>query len=566
MTDGGTGKGFEFSSLGIGSVLKLHRLHVPQYQREYAWEVDQVDQLYADFSSAKAEAKDYFLGTIVTIARGGTKPLEIVDGQQRLTTTAILLAAIRDFLQQRGAAEMIVESINSEFLSTIDRAIGERVPKLRLNIDDNVFFAKLLNEGPQSQDLNPTRQSHDLLLDAAKSAKNWVAKLADTFAVADQPARLNDWIEFVENNATVILLEAPNGAQAFKMFETLNDRGLKTSQADLVKSYLFGQSGERIGEAQSRWSSMRDSLEEIADEDRAINFLRHALIATKSFVRAEDVYDVTQKQVRGESNSVEFLAELERLSRVYVATYHADSEYWSSYSAASVKALRTLNKFDIKPMRPLTLAIALKFTPALSEKAFMLLVSIAVRLLIASATRSGTNEQTFASAAIGVFKGEIASISDLKDTLQRVIVSDQDFKSAFANARSSKPDQARYYLRALELASSNEKEPWYVPNDDQAAITLEHVLPKTMRPGKWPRFDQEDARRYLKRLGNLCLLNRQENSIVDNDSFDAKKAVFKDKCPYVLTRQIADYDEWSPDSIEKRQANMADLATRAWPV
>jgi uncharacterized protein with ParB-like and HNH nuclease domain len=126
------GKGFQFSSLGIGSVLKLNRLQVPPYQREYAWENDQVDQLYADFSSAKAGNKDYFLGTIVTISRGANKPLEIVDGQQRLTTTALLIAAIRDFLQARGGANMIVEAINTEFLNTIDRAAGERVPKLRL--------------------------------------------------------------------------------------------------------------------------------------------------------------------------------------------------------------------------------------------------------------------------------------------------------------------------------------------------------------------------------------------------------------------------------------------------
>ena len=60
----------------------------------------------------------------------------------------------------------------------------------------------------------------------------------------------------VEHSATVILLKVPNDVNAYKMFETLNDRGLRTSQADLVKNYLFGQSGSRLGEAQQKWALM----------------------------------------------------------------------------------------------------------------------------------------------------------------------------------------------------------------------------------------------------------------------------------------------------------------------
>jgi len=95
-------KNFDFNTLGIASVLKLHRIAVPPYQREYAWEQENVDQLYDDLALAKLEGRDYFLGTIVTIPREGENVLEIIDGQQRLTTTAILLAAIRDHLKGDG--------------------------------------------------------------------------------------------------------------------------------------------------------------------------------------------------------------------------------------------------------------------------------------------------------------------------------------------------------------------------------------------------------------------------------------------------------------------------------
>lgn len=83
-----------FEQAGLGSILRQNQLVVPANQREYAWMDRQVKQMFQDFARALNHGGDYFIGTIVTIPRvNGT--LEVVDGQQRLATTAILLAAIR---------------------------------------------------------------------------------------------------------------------------------------------------------------------------------------------------------------------------------------------------------------------------------------------------------------------------------------------------------------------------------------------------------------------------------------------------------------------------------------
>jgi uncharacterized protein with ParB-like and HNH nuclease domain len=76
-------QGFKFTPCGIGNIFKTHKLRVPPYQREYAWEVEQVRQLFNDFNLARDEHADYFLGTIVTIRGAKGEPLDIVDGQQR---------------------------------------------------------------------------------------------------------------------------------------------------------------------------------------------------------------------------------------------------------------------------------------------------------------------------------------------------------------------------------------------------------------------------------------------------------------------------------------------------
>jgi uncharacterized protein with ParB-like and HNH nuclease domain len=556
---------FSFAFEGIGSVLKSNLLAVPLYQREYSWTPDRVEQLLSDLVEAKKTHSEHFLGTIVTISRSNeneSAELKIVDGQQRLTTTAILFSAIRNKLASLTDATLLVESINNEFLSSIDRKAKQRVSRLRLNIDDNDFFTTLTKDSPS--ELTPMRESHELMLSAAELCKQWVSQICAGRADDETQELLDTWIDFMQSKATVVLVKTNDGAQAFRMFETLNDRGLRTSQVDLVKSYLFGEAGNRISEAQTKWSSMRDNLQEIDDKDRAITFLRHYLICTRGFVRTEQVYSETQKYIRGISSSVTFLSELERDSRVYISTFNSDSSFWDSYSSATKKALKTYNKFDPKPVRPLLLAIALKFSTKEAERAIAMLLAIVVRSLISGRTRSGIIEQTYASAAISVHSGEMTEASEMKKSLTSVIVTDREFIDAFTSSKSSNASNARYFLRTLESAYRDDKEPWYVTNDDELAITLEHILPRNPTGTSWNAFDEESHRRNHKRLGNLCLLKKTENSNKSN-VFEEDKSVYA-ASPLHFTNDVSTYLDWTPESINERQKKMAETAVKAWPI
>jgi uncharacterized protein with ParB-like and HNH nuclease domain len=87
------------------------------------------------------------------------------------------------------------------------------------------------------------------------------------FSDKDYGDVLTNWVEFLEHKAIVILLKVPSDVNAYRMFETLNDRGLRTSQSDLVKNYVFGQCGERLPEAQQKWASMKALLESIEEDE-----------------------------------------------------------------------------------------------------------------------------------------------------------------------------------------------------------------------------------------------------------------------------------------------------------
>jgi hypothetical protein len=549
-----------FEELGLGSVLKQYRLRVPPNQREYAWTDREVMQLLEDFAKAITDDGPYFLGTIVTIPRGEDEGLEVVDGQQRLATTALLLAAIRDYLSEKNEA-FIVESINNEFLTGIDRSKRVRIPKLRLNIDDNDLFSRIVVGNGDTP--APLRSSHRLLLTAHTEAQKHVRKLVGPLGEKEHGNVLNRWVSFIEHRALIVLLKVPNDADAYKMFETLNDRGLRTSQADLIKNYLFSRSGERIAEVQSRWSFMRGALETLDDEDITITFLRHALIVQRGLLREADIYDAVQDIANSEQSSVSLTSILETLANVYVETFNPEHERWNSYPRAARKAIEVFNLFNIRPMRPLILATAFKMDKKETSKVFKYLISLGVRLIIASNTRSGSVEKPLAFAAKDVFEGTIETANALQEALSALMPTDQEFRTAFETAKVSNARIARYYLRSLEMSAKGESEPWFVPHDDQQVINLEHVLPR--RPeDNWPSFAEDDVHQYANRLGNLALLRASDNSGFKSEAFAFKRQTYA-ASPYVLTSQIGEVDDWTLEAIAGRQNQLASIAVNTWP-
>lgn len=555
-----------FHQVGIAGILRGYRLVVPANQREYSWTEKEVTTLLQDFAKAISDDEgEYFLGTIVTIPKSPDL-LEVVDGQQRLATVAILLSEIRNYLTD--SEPLIAQSIDNGFLTDIDRDKREKVAKLKLNLDDNEFFRACISSKKGEVLPGPTKPSHQLICEAFQKARSQVKSIVSALSPKDHGDALNKWIQFVEHGAQVILLKVPSDANAYKMFETLNDRGLKTSQADLVKNYVFGQSGNRLPEAQQKWALMRGALESLDEDDITVTFLRHALIAIRGFLRTDGVYEAVQVIAKKPQAAIKFLAELETLATVYVAIFNPEHEKWNSYPDSMRRSIQTLNLLNIKPFRPLMLAVAHRFSPKEASAAFQMFISWGIRLLIASSTRSGSVEESIAATANKVFaldeKTPVTQASAVKKDLAGIIPVDEQFRQAFELTTVSKSSLARYYLRSLERAGKREPTPWFIPNDDKEAINLEHVLPEHPE-GNWKQFDDDVALAYVKRLGNLALLNAKGNSDLKSADFNTKKAVYKES-GYALTRQIATVSDWNEGRISERQKGLAQLALKAWPL
>ena len=551
------------SHIGLGEILRLQKLTVPPNQREYSWSEKEVTTLFQDFASAMNDGGgEYFLGTIVVVAKG-ENTFEIVDGQQRLATTAIFLSAMRNYLKSIKE-DVIAQTIDREYLCASSSNMRDVEPRIQLNLADNHFFSCLITDATPCE--KPTKTSHQLIKEAFDCATTHVKNIVATLDQKRHGDRLVEWIKFLRYSAQVVQLTISSDGNAYRMFETLNDRGLKTTQADLVKNYLFGRAGQRLDEAQERWATMRGALEAL-DEDRVptVMYLRHALMLKQGYFRENVLHDNVQVVAKGESQVVTLLTFLEECATVYTALFNPQSDQWNDYPQTMRSAIRTVDLLNISGLRPLMLAVAIKFAPKEAAAAFEKFISWSVRFLIAGSTLTGGYiEVPLAAAAKKVFDGEIDTEKALsKELLPRLPNNDQ-FHKAFANATVSKPALARYYLRALEMVVQDQPEPSFIPNDDPESINLEHILPQKLL-AHWPSFDDAEVKSYCKRIGNLALLQAKKNADLKSASFEDKKPIFK-ASTYQLTNQLATVESWTTDQIVNRQEILAQWALKAWPL
>lgn len=549
-------KEINFEHKGIGEILAHNRLVVPLNQREYSWQPDHVKDLFEDFAHALVKNHgSYFLGTIVLTTGSGDQP-EVSDGQQRLATTSILLAAIRDYFHAHSDSKR-ASAIADKYLSTVDLKTTETVPKLRLNVDDQEFFRKLIISDPQSKDrdVKATKESHKRISQAASMASAYVKELLKPHKEALHADRLIELVTFIETGAQVIALKVPDHLNAFMMFETLNDRGLKASQADLLKNHLLSLCGDRIVEGQQKWAIMIGILESLGQDDITVTYLHHLLINKYGPIRERDIFDKIKSSVNNELRAIEFLDELAESANHYAALFNSEHKKWNDYGTLTRKNITTINRdLRVSQIRPLMFAVARKFIINEAKLAFRLFVFWSVRILI-SGTRGGVLDRNYSVAAYEVTSGIITTATGLSEKLASILPNDIEFESAFSEASISQNYLARYYLRALEQYAKNAQEPEFVPSDDESTINLEHILPENTGTA-WVNVDADMASAWYKRIGNLVLLQAKKNAMIGNSSYQEKKPILSESA-FILTSSAAENQNWGPDEIKARQQNLA---------
>lgn len=547
---------------GIASVLKAEEYRVPIYQRSYAWPLGAVEDFWRDLKHAlDGDEPDYFLGTLVlTLPDGDETRHTIIDGQQRLATTSLFFAAIRDEWDSRDE-EKQAEACN-EYLSTFDRHVDEDVPRLVLNEDDDAFYRALVldKDSPDRR-----RESHDRLAEAYELLQRSVTEDAAEHGER-APERLKKWLDFMDDRALVTTVKVPTEADAFVIFETLNARGARLTVGDLLKNYLFMISKKRLAAVQADWISALAALDVSVEDDEFVAFLRYHWSSMHGAVRERELYGSIKEHIVNPAQAVEYASELVQAAKDYSALQSSSHEMWRQpgYTTTTRNNIDTLNQLGLEQHRPLLLAVMRHFSGAELRRTLRAIVSWSVRGLVVGGIGGGRTEAAYCNAAVKVRKAEIKSAAGLLKELSAIVPDDGLFEEEFRLARQTKPAISRYMLLALERTKSGETEPELVPNSNEDEVNLEHILPRNAKLTEWPSFQADEVSRWSARLGNHCLLKKTENSKIGNRSWMVKRPIVS-ASSLQLTKMARKNADWTRKEIETRQKVLAKLCVNTWP-
>lgn len=562
-------KGIEIDPETLGKALSQQRLRVDINQREYAWEDSEVEDLFLDISNVMSTGRsgaEHFFGAIVVTRDKGKQP-KVVDGQQRLATTVILIAAIRDYLYVNGDKPR-AQALETEFLITVDTDSLEPLPHLKLSANDNPYFRKRILALPDTEERMGAvaeRPSHVRIDTAANIAKKWIAREAASMREGNAYAKLKVWKDFLLERAKVIWVQVPDDITAFRIFETMNDRGLGLSAADLLKNYLFALADDDMPEAYQQWFQMQGSIESVSDDKKAVlDYLRYYWLSAKGHTTRDDLYEDVQKDVKSKASALDLVAKLKSDSILYAALLNPLHNYWNQFPESLQNAVSSLHRLRITQIRPLLLAGVRKFEKDQKEleKFFESLVNWSVRFLISGGLGGGVLEKKYGEGARELSEGKIPNVGRLTDYFIDVIPTDPEFMKNFENAQVSKVYLAKYYLSRLEAQVSPDKDGLQFEVSKRGAINLEHILPLSKKRG----IEGDIARSYYTRLGNIALMQQKKNEEMGDKDYKTIKRGVLTNSGFKLTQEAGTYEDWGTAQIDARQKRLAELAVLAWPV
>lgn len=553
----------EAKEINVGKLFHSgdYEFEIPEYQRPYAWGVEESLQLLSDLSGAleRDTEEPYFLGSIVLVKVPGDPRSEVIDGQQRLTTLTILLALLRDLVDNQSLQQSIHKLIETEALEW-DNVPAK--PRLRIRPRDTRFFGEYVQKPGATQvliglsDNVPETDSQKKIRDNARA-------LHEELAGWDQE-QLTQLFKLIGGRAYLVTVSTPDLNSAYRIFFVMNARGLPLSPQDIFKSQVVGAIAEHEKQQHAEvWENLEEELgrKEFGDLFLYIRAIKSRTRAVKGLLQ-EFPDQVLNAYLP--DNGAGFIREvLEPYAkadiRMLAQDFHGDDPRWEELN----NWLKRLDQLDNDDWRPPALW-ALKehgedvgFLVQFMGKLERLAASMLLRRVYATPRQQRYMELLKQLADGDGLTAAAFELTDAerKDTLDRI------------NGELYLATRVRKYV-LLRLDSVLAQDPG--ASYDHRIITVEHVLPRTPpKESQWVRdFSEEEAEQWTHRLGNLLLLNRRSNSRAQNYDFDVKKEKYftsdQGVAVFALTTQVLKEPVWTPEVISHRQKYLVEILAREW--
>ena len=535
---------------------------IPLFQRPYSWESKDWGTLWEDLM-AQYEPDDrasHFMGAVVTVPVksvpvGVAKHL-VIDGQQRLTTISILLAAIRD--RSHATNDSPTAGIIGDLLVNRHYKAPDDLKLVPTQADRTAYNALVYQK-----DLGPYEETRVI------QAYRFFTKKLSGVDLDDHPIDAAQLLQAIQQSLQVVMINLGETDDPYLIFESLNHKGKPLNQADLVRNYVLMRfqhstttGGEQEAAYEDLWRPMETRLNASMPE-----FLRHYGMRYGRNVRKGDIYTASKAEFEKEKSVAGVRSKLDEMKLAALA-YEKFINPSAEDNERVAKRLQGILELDSTVFYPLLIRLYRGWErDELSGDSLVrcldLLESFHVRRLVCGVPTNALNKITL---ELCLNLPDVNPDAWLRDKLAqgsggRRLPSDQEFSEALVVQRIyPRRKLARYMLIALEDAHQH-KEPV-----DTSTATMEHIMPQTLseawRTDLGPDFIAVHDR-WLDTLGNLTLTGY--NSELGNAPFGEKKAMLQNT-HFELSRGLLKKDVWGPTEIEARGQELAKLALARWKV
>ncbi len=565
---------YNAQSKNIGELLSDSqpcKLTIPTFQRGYSWEKKHVNAFWGDICQFQKDSvkqggpTKYFLGPIVIMPGSSPKDeISVLDGQQRLATSTILLSVLRDLartLTIKGA-EAFAEDIQNHFINKED--IGSTSLDLG-ELDKSYFFETIQSDPPIAR--KPTLRSHrhiqaarDLLMEEVKKQ---IAPMNPTEALAE----LKKLKRTLRTDLIMACIPVKSERDAFLIFETLNDRGLRLSTPDLLLNFLMRVAAKDADRAGIRglWNDMLTAM----GRRDITRFLRHMWVSRYGDLKSQDLFSALKQHIEdGSISSLIFARDCEAECTRYVELWEASKEHFEK-AAPFIRAL--IRELGYDSSLPLLLSAYSFFTPADLEKIARWLLVFVARYSIVMRLDSSGLETVFFKLARDIRammtdpktgkpdpKNAKATLAHIKAELKKNAPTDKQLEVTVPGLILEQEEAAYIVSRIAARMQSGTKEVGINESN------LEHVFPK--KPSaEWT--DPAKLEPFLWHIGNLTMLGERLNAStgVANLGYPKKRAHYQKASELVMAQQLAkDHSSWDEAAIKDRAKKLQPFITEIW--
>lgn len=545
---------------------------VPPFQRDYSWTEDEWDDLWQDILGLFEEAGEpsHYMGYLV-LQSSDSKQFDIIDGQQRMTTISVMILAALGHLQELVVAGLDAdnnakrkEQLQNSYIGYLDPVSLISRSKLELNRHNNRFYQTYLVPLDKLPQRGLNASEHQL-----RKAFHWFRERIKGQAgtTAESGKKLAAFIDSLVDKLFFTVITVTDELNAFKVFETLNARGVRLSATDLLKNYLFSvistqQTHEtELKALEERWERIVGLL----GSESFPEFLRVFWNSRNRLVRKSELFKTIRKRIIARDQAFALLRDLDQSAAVYAALRDPQDATWNNDEK---DALEQLLMFNVRQPLAMLMACHARYFEHERTAFTRILKAIAVvsfRYNVICNLQTHEQERLYNEIAWKVTDNKFERASDVVVSLREVYPDDNPFKAAFTdkelrttNSRNKKV--VRYILFEIERQRSGQDFDF-----ESATYNLEHILPESPSEA-WAYIDETKQDRLIYRIGNMTPMETSRNRDIGNGSYASKRSIYEQSC-FQITRAVAEhYETWDEQKIDSRQKQLANIAAGIWKI